>query len=158
MGERILSFFFVFNIFFFPSDTPSQLIVCVLLMHGADVAAKDVRSERVCESASHRRRDVWGFVWFTDGCLFGCGVWPHMQWRVRFTYLISLLCSLSFSLTHPFHHTHPLLTHIHPLTHTHTPAHSHTTTHSNTHFTHPYTLRIRLKWLCFLKFLTIFHY
>ena len=33
-----------------------------LINHGADVAAKDVGSERVCESASHRRRDVWGLV------------------------------------------------------------------------------------------------
>ena len=33
-----------------------------LIKHGADVAAKDVRRESVCESASHRRRDVWGFV------------------------------------------------------------------------------------------------
>ena len=39
-------------------------VECVnaLIKHGADVAAKAVRSERVCESVSHRRRDVWGFV------------------------------------------------------------------------------------------------
>ena len=37
-------------------------VECVntLIKHGADVAAKNVRSDRVCESASHRRRDVWG--------------------------------------------------------------------------------------------------
>ena len=39
-------------------------VECVntLINHGADVSAKTVRSERVCESVSHRRRDVWGFV------------------------------------------------------------------------------------------------
>ena len=39
-------------------------VECVnaLINHGADVAAKTVRSERVCESDSHRRRDVLGFV------------------------------------------------------------------------------------------------
>ena len=31
-----------------------------------------------------------------DVCL-GVGVWPHMQSYVRFTYLISLFCSLSLS-------------------------------------------------------------
>ena len=34
----------------------------------------------------------------TDVCL-GVGVWPHTQWTVRFTYLISLLCSLSLSIS-----------------------------------------------------------
>ena len=34
----------------------------------------------------------------TDVCL-GVGVWPHMQFEVRFIYLISLLCSLSLSLS-----------------------------------------------------------
>ena len=29
-----------------------------LLQHGADVNAKDVRSNRVCESDSHKRRDL----------------------------------------------------------------------------------------------------
>ena len=33
-----------------------------LIKYGADMSAKIVRSERVCESASHRRRDVWRFV------------------------------------------------------------------------------------------------
>ena len=69
MGERILSFFLFLTFSSFP-QTPlhwaafkaSPESVKALLQHGADVAAKDVRSERVCESASHRRRYVWGFV------------------------------------------------------------------------------------------------
>ena len=40
----------------------SEECVGYLIKHGADLNASDVRSERVCESASHRRRDVWGFV------------------------------------------------------------------------------------------------
>ena len=69
MGERILSFFLFLTFSSFP-QTPLLnaarvgLVGCAnaLINHGADVAAKDVRSERVCESASHSRRDVWGFV------------------------------------------------------------------------------------------------
>ena len=69
MGERILSFFLFLTFSSFP-QTPLHWVVykgsveCVneLLQHGAVVAAKDVRSERVCENASHRRRVVWGFV------------------------------------------------------------------------------------------------
>ena len=57
----------------FASDIGSVESVNTLIKFGADVTAKNVRSERECESASHRRRDVWGYVWFTDGCLFGCG-------------------------------------------------------------------------------------
>ena len=69
MGERILSFYLFLTFSSFP-QTPLHnaaregSVECVnaLINHGADVAAKNVRSERVCESASHRRRDVWGFV------------------------------------------------------------------------------------------------
>ena len=58
--ERILSFFFDFDIFFFTSDIPSlrcqrRIVECVnaLIKHGADVTAKNVRSEKACESDSH---------------------------------------------------------------------------------------------------------
>ena len=69
MGERILSFFLFLTFSSFP-QTPLHnaasvgSVECVnaLIKHGADVSAKNVRSERVCESASHSRRDVWGFV------------------------------------------------------------------------------------------------
>ena len=67
MGERILSFFLFLTFSSFP-QTPLHLaswegsVECVstLIKHGTDVSAKNVRSERVCESASHRRTDVWG--------------------------------------------------------------------------------------------------
>ena len=69
MGERILSFFLVLTFSSFP-QTPLHWAAVVgsveclnaLINHGANMAAKSVRSERVCESASHRRRDVWGYV------------------------------------------------------------------------------------------------
>ena len=69
--------------------------VNALIQHGADVSAKNVRSTRVCESVQHRRRDVWGFVWFTEDVCLGVGV-TLMQIEVRFTYLISHLSSRSF--------------------------------------------------------------
>ena len=68
MGERILSLKKkTFSSF---PQTPLHRaamvgsVECVntLIKHGADMSAKDVMSERVCESASHRRRDVWGFM------------------------------------------------------------------------------------------------
>ena len=69
MGERNLSFF-LFLTFSSFSQTPlynaarEGSVECVntLIKHGADVTVKNVRSERVCESASHRRIEVWGFV------------------------------------------------------------------------------------------------
>ena len=105
MRERILSFFFFLT--FSPADTPS------LGYQG--------RISRVCECTHQvwrwrgsQRCKEWENVWeclteeemcgnlcdlLTNVCL-GVGVWPHMQSNVGFTYLISLLCSLSFSLTH----------------------------------------------------------
>ena len=69
MGERILSFILFLTFSYFSQTALHWAAIvgsveCVnaLIIHGADVSAKDVRSERVCESASHRRRDVWGFV------------------------------------------------------------------------------------------------
>ena len=69
MRERVLYLFLCLTFSFFlqtplhyaGSDGPVEL-VNTLIKHEADVSAKDVRSERVCESASHRRSDVWGFV------------------------------------------------------------------------------------------------
>ena len=77
--EEVLSFLLYLTISF--PQTPlywaasKGSVECVneLIKHGADVSTKDVRSERVCERISHRRRDVWEFVWFIDGCFFGCG-------------------------------------------------------------------------------------
>ena len=64
--------FFIFLVLTFSSfpQTPLHWVAskgsveCVntLIKHGADVAAKAVRKGGVCENASHRRRDVWGFV------------------------------------------------------------------------------------------------
>ena len=69
MGERILSFFLFLTFSSFP-QTPLHIaawegsVDCVntLIKNGTDMSAKTVSSERMCESASHRRRDVWGFV------------------------------------------------------------------------------------------------
>ena len=79
MGERILSFHF-FHIFFFPSDTPSlgchQRVCGVCECTPSKWCWRSSQRCKECErvwNASHRRRDVWRFVWFTDGCLFGCG-------------------------------------------------------------------------------------
>ena len=66
--ERILSFF-VLILLYIP-QTPLHWAVgngsleCVntLIKNGADVSAKDVMSERVCEGTLNRRRHVWGFV------------------------------------------------------------------------------------------------
>ena len=155
-GRKNSFIFFVFNIYFFPSDTPS--LRCLQWISGVcehthqawlDPNTRNVRSE----SATHRR-DVWEFVWFTDGCLFGCG-WPHIQGGVRFTYLISLLCSLSLSLslilpiTHTHSHTLCLLTHTHSHTHiprSHTPTHTHPLTHTHKYLNrshpHPHALTL----------------
>ena len=60
--ERILSFHLFIKFSSFPQTPLHQAAIygsveCVnaLLQNGADMAAKDVRSESVCESASHRR-------------------------------------------------------------------------------------------------------
>ena len=67
---------YIFYLFQTPLTMTCQAgsVECVntLINHGADMAAKDVRSERVCESTSLRRRDVWEFLWFTVVSLFGC--------------------------------------------------------------------------------------
>ena len=63
---NIFSEFYFFS--FFP-QTPLHkaafrgFVECTntLLQHGADVNVKNVRSERVCESDSHKRRDLVGF-------------------------------------------------------------------------------------------------
>ena len=136
MGERMLSFFFVFNIFFFPSDTPSQR--CLGRVSGVCEHTHQSRCwrgsqrckewESVWESASHIRRDVWGFVWFTDGCLLGYGGVA--------TYAVGGKIYLS--------HFFPLLSH--PLslilptanigcrcyTHKHTPSHTQSRSHTHT--------------------------
>ena len=69
MGERIHSFFLFLTFSSFPQTALHNAagegsVECVnaLIKYGADKEVKDVRSERVCESASHRRREVWGFV------------------------------------------------------------------------------------------------
>ena len=140
MGERILSFLLILTFFSFP-QTPLHnaaregSVECVntLIKHGADVSAKTVRSERVCESASYKRRDVWGFVWFTDGCLFGCGgVATYAVGGKIYLSHFSPLLSLSYFPSH----THLLLTHTcsHTLTHSFTPAYTlHSWTPAHTH-------------------------
>ena len=52
------------------ADKGSVECVNALINYGADVTAKDVRSERMCESASHRRRDCGDLCdLLTDVCL-----------------------------------------------------------------------------------------
>ena len=65
--NSFISFFFTYSSFpqtplHRAADKGSVECVNALLQNGADVAAKDVRSERVCGSVSYRRRNVWGFV------------------------------------------------------------------------------------------------
>ena len=94
--------------------------VNTLIKHGADVSAKTVRSERVCESASHRRRDVWGFVWFIDGWLFGYrGLFTFAEWGKIYLSHFSPLLSHTHTLSHTF------ASHTHPHTHKRTPTHTH---------------------------------
>ena len=51
----------------------------------------------------HTEGDVCGDLCdlLKNVCL-GVGVWPHMQKWVRFTYLISLFCSLFHFLSHQY--------------------------------------------------------
>ena len=66
-------------------------VECVnaLIKHGADVSTKDVRSERVCGSAS--QEEIWGNLCelLTDDCL-GVGVATYADCG-KITILISLL-------------------------------------------------------------------
>ena len=82
MGERILSFFLFLTFSSFPQTPLHEAarvgsVECVnaLINHGADVAAKTVRSERVCVRVLHTEEEMCGDLCdlLTDACL-GVGV------------------------------------------------------------------------------------
>ena len=118
MGERILSFFLFLTFSSFPQTILHKTaregsVECVntLIKHGADVSAKDVRVG-VCENASHRTGDVWGFVVFWRMFAWVWGVVTNTD--LGKIYLSQFSTSLSFFLTH---FSHPLFFHV--CTHAH---------------------------------------
>ena len=73
MGERILSFFLFLTFSSFPQTPLHKAAREGSVECGAEMSAKNIRSERVCERVPHTEKEMWEFIRFTDGCLFGCG-------------------------------------------------------------------------------------